>query len=89
MMILDHLFQNGTASAKCRLQVMPSSENLICKMSFFKTRISKISGIPEKNEALKAEKAVRSGDNQVELERPVSESPPRLASWGGSQLALL
>lgn len=35
MMILDHVFQNGTASANCRLQVMPSSENLIRKMIFF------------------------------------------------------
>lgn len=40
MMILDHLFQNGAASANCRLQVMLSSENLICKI-FFKKRFKK------------------------------------------------
>ena len=67
---------------------MLSSENLICKI-FFKKRISKTSGIPaKKNETLKAEKAVRSGDNQVEPEMPVSELAPMLASWDGSQLAV-
>lgn len=34
-----------------------------------------------KNKTLKAEKAVRSGDNQVGLEMPVFQSTPMLASW--------
>lgn len=54
MMIWDHRFQNGMASANCSL---PSSENLICKMVFFfKKRISKISGIPEKMKPSKLKK---------------------------------
>ena len=41
----------------------------------------------KKKETLKAEKAVRSGDNQLEPEMPVSELAPTLASWDGSQPA--
>lgn len=65
MMLLDHLFQNGIASANCRLQVMPSSGNLICKMIFFKKEKCNKSEEFLKNKTLKAEKAVRSGGNQM------------------------
>lgn len=65
MMLLDHLFQNGIASANCRLQVMPSSGNLICKMIFLKKEKCNKSEEFLKNKTLKAEKAVRSGGNQM------------------------
>lgn len=42
-----------------------------------------------KNKTLKAEKAVRSGDNQVGLEVRVFQSIPVLASWRGSPPALI
>lgn len=64
MMMLHHLFQNGTASANCRLQAMPSSENLIRKIIFQGREFQKLV-VFLKNKTLKAEKAVRSGDKPV------------------------
>ena len=66
MTILDRLFQNGTASADYRLQVVSSSENLISQNDFLKRRIKKEKSVVlPKNKTLKAEKAVRSGDNRA------------------------
>lgn len=87
-MILDHIFQNGTASANCRLQVMPSSEKSDSQLIFFKEEFHK-SMIFQKNKTLKAEKAVRSGDNQAGLEMPVFQSTPMWPSWDSSPPALL
>lgn len=43
----------------------------------------------QKNKTLKAEKAVRSGDNQAGLEMPVFQSTPMWPSWDSSPPALL
>lgn len=88
-MILDHIFQNGTASANCRLQVMPSSEKSDSQLIFLKKEEFHKSMVFQKYKTLKAEKAVRSGDNQAGLEMLVFQSTPMWPSWDSSPPALL
>lgn len=65
-------------------------KNLISKPFFFLKKKGFYKSMAFwKNETLKAEKAVRSGDGQVGLEVRVFQSVPALASWRGSPPALV
>lgn len=74
-------------TADCRLCL--HQENLIHNSFFFKKEEFHKSMVFQKNKTLKAEKAVRSGDNKAGLEMPVFQSTSMWPSRDSSPPVLL